>query len=251
MARVENPHGISGTIHNLVFYKIKNGPWIVRSKGAWISKSKIKNNPRYSKIKQHQTEFGIAAKAGKLLRQAVLSSINCSKDFRVNSRSTQCMIKIIQQDKTNASGGRTVTGGLKTANGKAVMKLLNFNIEAELGNILLTPWKIDSKNHVISIPDMIPAKSLSVPKGATHFSIRGAIGKIDFTNKTYRFKPTNVVNSEIINEVIPVILKPVSLPEGTGFTFFVLKVAFLKVINNIHQPLNNGIYDSLAIIDIV
>ena len=132
-----------------------------------------------------------------------------------------------------------------------MIKSLNFNIEAELSNVLHTPWIIDNKTHTISIPKLIPARDMKAPKGATHFSIRGAAGHIDFINRTYKLQPTNEVTSEIVKKVVPVTLTPISKPSEMGFTFFALRIKFFKMEDNKLQPLQNGERDSLAIIEVI
>jgi hypothetical protein len=250
MAKAENPYGITGKLHSMIISKTKDG-YIVRSTRGWISKSKIKNNPRYSKIKETNEEFGRASTDGKLIRNAITSSIYSLRDYRLSSRITQCIFKILEHDKCNPRGKRTVSEGLKSPEGKLIMKSLNFNIDAQLGHTLMSQWTIDKATHVINIPNIIPTKSLKYPKDATHFSISAVAGVIDFTNRTFDLLPTNEVSSRIVSKVVPVILTPKSIPTGSGFTFFILRVGFFKMMNNVQHPINNGIHDALSVIEVM
>jgi hypothetical protein len=250
MAKAENPLGITGKLHGMIISKTKYG-YMVRSTGGWITKSKIKNNPRYIKIKQVNEEFGLASRTGKQFRRTVLATIHGTRDFRVSSRVTQCMFKILEQDKINPRGKRTIAEGLKSPEGKAILKSFNFNIDAKLDSILISPWEIDNANHQISIPNMNPSTSISVPRGATHFSISGAVGFIDFQNNLFKLIPTNIVNSGIVRKVVPVTLAPISKPTGSGFTLYILKVEFFKMANKVQSPFKNGIHNSLAVIEVI
>lgn len=139
MARIEHLNKIVGSISNLTFYEM-NGKSYVRTKSPGHSRENINRNPRFAKIKEITKEFGRASSDAKLLRHAVLWSIRGFSDCRVCPRTTQCIFKILEQDLINPRGKRTVSEGLKSAEGKAIMKSLNFNIEAELSNVLLAPW---------------------------------------------------------------------------------------------------------------
>jgi hypothetical protein len=250
MARIDKHNKISGSILNLTFYEM-GGKSYVRAKSPGLSREKIKNNPRLAKTRAVIEEFGRASSDGKLIRQAVLSSIHGFSDCRVCSRITQGLFRIIERDLTNPRGKRTVSEGLKSAEGKAIIKYMNFNIEAELGNVLHAAWTIDSSTYTISIPNFVPSKSLKIPKEATHFSIRGAAGYIDFTNRKYRLQPTNEVSSGKVKKIVPVNLTPLNKPEGTGYAFFILSIKFFKGTNNALQSLNEGKHDSLAIIEVL
>jgi hypothetical protein len=250
MAKAENPLGITGKIQGMVISKTKFG-YVVRSAGGWISKSKIKNNPRYIKIKQINEDFGLASRTGKRLRQAVLATFCRTKDYRISARMTQYMFKVLEQDKINPKGKRTIAEGLKSPEGKAVMKTFNFNIDSLLENILLSSWIIDKATLEISIPDMVPAKSLSAPRGATHFSISGAVLQADFQNNRYKMTPTNIVNSGIVQKLVPVTLTPAAKPEASGFSIILLKIEFFKMANNVQTPFKDGVHNSIAVIEVI
>ncbi|MGD0711995.1 MAG: hypothetical protein ABR968_12545 [Bacteroidales bacterium] len=252
MAIIENPFGLKGTMHGMNIYQLKDGRWAARSAASSPSKSTIKNSPRFAKIRENRAQFATAGKDSKLLRHAVLASIHHAfTDYLISGRFTKYMLEIMKLDKINPRGERTLDEGLKSAEGKAIMKSLNFNIDAELGKVLLAPWTIDSSTYTISIPNFVPSKSLKIPKGATHFSIRGATGHIDFTKRTYRLQPTNEVTSGKVKKIVPVHLTPLTKPEGTGFTFFVLGIRFFKMANNALQSLNKGNHDALAVIEVL
>ena len=92
---------------------------------------------------------------------------------------------------------------------------------------------------------------LGIPAGATHFSITGAVGSIDFPAVRFNLVPTNVVSAPLVSSLIPVSLVPLSVIKSSDFTFFVLKIAFFKVKKNVWTSLNNGTNDTLAVIEVI
>ena len=131
------------------------------------------------------------------------------------------------------------------------MKAFNFNKNAIMGSVLFSPYSINTTTGVITINNLVPANDLSIPEGATHFSISGAVEMIDFSNGTYNQMLTNVVNSSIGSTIVPVALTPTSMPTGTGFTFFMLKVEFFQMVNNVQYSLRNGKHNSLSVIEVL
>jgi len=69
MAKLKGILKIQGTLDDLTFYK-SGKDHLVRTKGG-VDKARIANDPAFQRTRENGSEFGMAAKAGKMLRTAV------------------------------------------------------------------------------------------------------------------------------------------------------------------------------------
>ena len=97
-----------GAMNNMSYYKSKDG--IMVKMQSKISKDAFKG-VKFENTAKHQKEFGLAGKAGKTLRRALMEIIMSCKDSRLTSRLTTLMLKISKTDTTNVFGERNVTDG--------------------------------------------------------------------------------------------------------------------------------------------
>ncbi len=249
MAKLNGILKIEGTLQDMTFYKSQDGH-LVRTKGG-VSGDRIANDPAFVRTKENGAEFGASASAGKLLRDAFRNMVETSADNRVTSRLTQVMTQLKNLDTTSGRGQRSVDIGVATAEGKALLKNFNFNINAILGSILYKPYSVVSATGVISIDNLIAANDISEPSGATHVRIRGAFGIVDFDLGTSEVFYTNVETLPVDNTSTMISLTPTAVPAGTGTKLYLLQIEFFQEVNSILYPLNNGAYNALSIIDVV
>ena len=247
MARQNGILKIEGTLENLTFYKTQDGN-LVKTKGG-VSAARIASDPTFQRTKENGAEFGNAASGGKLLRDAIRNLMMNASDNRVTSRITQVMTNIKNNDTTSVRGKRTVAVGVGVAAGRALLKGLNFNDSAILGAILYKPYAVNTTTGVITIAGLVPQTDVVYPAGATHLSITGAMGNINFATGVFDVKLTNILNLAISAPSTAVTLTPTALPAGTGTKVFLLKIEFFQLMNGVQYALKNGAYNSLAIIE--
>jgi len=126
MARQKGIIKLDGTIGGITFYKSQDG-YLAREKGG-VSADKIANDPNFQRTRENGEEFGRAGKAGKLLRNAIRAMLQNASDSRMVSRLTAEMVKVIQEDVTNARGLRNVIDGEAE-----LLEGFEFNISGKLG----------------------------------------------------------------------------------------------------------------------
>ncbi|MCT4561311.1 MAG: hypothetical protein N4A41_08035 [Crocinitomicaceae bacterium] len=248
MARQTGIIKLKGRIGDLSFYKTKDGH-LAREKGG-VDGQRIANDPAFARTRENGSEFGIAAKAGKLLRDAVRTLMMKASDGRVTARLTQVMSKIRMYDTTNDRGKRTVAVGIVDPAGKALLNNFNFNIRSILGSVLFKPFTLDPATGQIQINGLIPGNDIAYPAGATHISIKGAWVKVDFDQNIKAFEETNQVNLAIDFNSTNVDLNVAQAPTGPGTDVFLLLLEFFQEINGTQYPLKNGQYNSLSVIGI-
>ena len=92
MARQTGLIKIKGTLDNVNFYKTKDGD-LARMKTS-VDGTRIANDPAFERTRENNQEFGNAAQAGKLMRDALRPIALNATDGRMVSRLTQLMAQI-------------------------------------------------------------------------------------------------------------------------------------------------------------
>jgi len=249
MARQTGLLKIKGTLDNVTFYKSKDGD-IAKMKTS-VDAARIANDPAFARTRENGKEFGNSASAGKLMRDA-LRNITVNITYARNvARITQIMSKVKNFDTTSVRGARNVGVGIANASAKAMLKGFEFNPGAMLSSMLYKPYVLAPATGVITIAGFVPASDLTWPPGATHVSITGGFGNINFATGVVDFKLTNVVNLATAAASSNVTLTPTVVPAGTGTKVFLLKLEFFQMVNAVQYPLKNGAFNSLKIIEVV
>ena len=83
---------VRGSIDDVNFYKTEDG-YRIRTKGG-VDGDRIKNDPKYERTRENNSEFGSSATSGKLLKRAVQDLVYNVKDSRLSSRLTTQMMKV-------------------------------------------------------------------------------------------------------------------------------------------------------------
>jgi hypothetical protein len=248
MARQKGILRIKGTIGGMTFYRSQDGD-LVREKGG-VSGERIANDPAFVRTRENAKEFGAAGIAGKLLRDSLRPLMINAADSRVTSRITQRMTDILKLDTTSVRGLRLPAVGLAGAQGKALLKGFNFNLRAILGGVLFKPFAVNTTTGVITIPVLTPINDIAFPAGATHMTITGGYGNINFTTGVAAVNLTNAVNLPINAVTGAVTLTPTAVPPGTGTKVYMLKIEFFQMVNTVQYSLKNGAFNALAIVEI-
>lgn len=248
MAKLKGILKIEGTLDELTFYKTQDGH-LVKTKSG-VSGDRIANDPTFQRTRENGSEFGAAASAGKLLRDAVRTLMLTAADNRVTARVTQLMTIIKDYDTTSARGERTVGVGIAAPGATDELKNFDFNISAILSSILYKPYTVDTATGVISISGLVPINDIASPSGATHVTLRGAWAKVDFAGNTSAVEYTNAVNVAVDGTSGNVTLTPAGVPSGSGTSIFLLAVEFFQEVNGVQYTLKNGAYNSLSIVEV-
>jgi hypothetical protein len=249
MARQRGIIKLTGKVGDLSFYKTQDG-YLAREKGG-VDAARIKNDPAFARTRENGQEFGMAAKAGKLVRDAFRPLMMRAADGRVASRLTRLMTSIRLLDSTSARGERTVATAIAVQAAKDRLKDFNFNRRAILKAVLFRPFTVNTTTGVIEIADLVPANHVAAPSGATHVALTAAWGKIDFTDDGYTVEMSNTVNLPIDSTLSTVTLTPANVPTGPGVDTFLLVVEFFQEVNGNQYSLNDGLYNALSIVDVV
>ena len=249
MARQRGIIKLTGKIGDLSFYKTRDG-YLAREKGG-VDGDRIKNDPAFARTRENGKEFGMAAKSGKLMRDAVRPLMMKASDGRVASRLTKIMSDIRKLDTTSDRGDRTVANAIANQQAKDRLKDFNFNIRSILKAVLYRPFSVDTNNGVVTIPDLVPVNHLAAPAGSTHVSLTAAWGKVDFAGEAFELELSNTENLVIDNTTTSVTLTPANAPQGNGIDVFMLMIEFFQEVNGNQYSLNDGQFNALSIVDVL
>lgn len=143
MATYESLIKIKGAVGGLVFYTL-NGKNVVRKKSGFNKKA-FKKDPSYEKVRQNSTEFGHCSKTGKIIRNSLELYLKETGDALLYQSFTKLMTEIKSLDTISERGKRNVGNGLKTEEGKKLLKDFQFG---KIKNV----WPgIERQNHILHI----------------------------------------------------------------------------------------------------
>ncbi len=248
MAKQRGIIKIEGTLGDITFLRTQDG-YIAKEKTS-IKGKRIATDPAFQRTRENNAEFAKAGKAGKLLRNAIRTTMQFAKDGRVTSRLTTEMLKVVKADAVNPRGQRKVLDAETE-----MLQGFNLNINSLLESTLFAPvtTSIDRAAGTlnVNILSFIPLTAVQAPQGTTHFKIVAAGAEIDFEAETY------VENSKE-SAVIPWTEAPtadISLSNAVtaGSThplFLLLGIQFFQQVNGVNYPLKNGAYNALSLVKV-
>lgn len=143
MATYESLIKIKGSVGDLVFYTL-NGKNVVRKKSGFNKKA-FKKDPSYEKVRQNSSEFGHCSKTGKIIRKSLDLYLKEAGDALLYQKFAKLMTEIKNLDTTSERGKRTVEKGLKTEEGKKLLKTFQF------GEIKNVSSEIERQDHFLHV----------------------------------------------------------------------------------------------------
>ncbi|MGI4822598.1 MAG: hypothetical protein ACRYFV_15420 [Janthinobacterium lividum] len=244
MAQQTGILGIKGTVGGLVF--AKDGS--IRQKPA-SNKSTFNSSSSMVRVRENASEFGAAATAGKLVRDALRTQIQSASDRLMVSRLAKVMKSIINLDFTSDRGMRSVI-----AANAAQLVGFNFNQAAGLGQSLYSPYTVTPSGATVTlaIPSLNPTVDIAAPAGATHYEILFGVASVNFVTKTYRSatvaSPLGILplTGAAQANVSQVATLPAA-PTADELVIGVLGMNYYQQLNGKYYPLNNNASNPLAV----
>ncbi|MFA5299507.1 MAG: hypothetical protein WC389_15060, partial [Lutibacter sp.] len=238
MGKLKSFIKLEGTLDGLTFYKSQDG-YLVRTKGG-ISKSRMLKDPAFKRTRENFKQFGLNAKAGAMLRDSVGPMLAKAKDPKLSSRMLKLMNEIKNFDNTSVRGQRSVHLGLATAEGKQLLKGLDFNGRAHLQSVLNANFSVNTDTGIIEILNFTTQGQLSATDSATHVSFRTAFVNLNFDTGLFNTSYSPVVMLPIDLSTATVTLTPEAVPTGDGIQIHLLLIEFYQEMNGVQYPLLNG-----------
>jgi hypothetical protein len=173
MARQTGIIQLSGPLGGISFYRHKKYGMLARACNP-VSAERIAKDPAFARTRENGTEFGMASRAGKLLRDGLHRFLQDVPTEEFDLRVMRLMMDLKAQDTVSARGQRQVgiALGLKPEllGGFALSR---YRPERFVVRLPVT----DRQARTITLRDFIPDH---VPEQATHVVVTGFQGRIDF-----------------------------------------------------------------------
>ncbi len=248
MAQQESFIKLKGKIGDLTFYKTRNGYQVREAKG--LDPQRVLTDPRFQRTRENGAEFGRAAQASKLLRDAIRPLVLMDADAKMPNRLSSRMMRVIKADAVNDRGERKVLG-----ENIGLLQGFNFNGAAQLVNTLfvIPMASIDRAAGVlqVQVPAFDPKVALANPPSTTHFQFHAAGLAIDFDAGSHELVVAEGAVMPIDAPAEATVLD-ITLPEATTAPLFlVFGIDFLQEVKNGKVfPLQNGLFNVLMIMEV-
>ena len=246
MARQSGIIKIEGTVDDLTFLK-RGGRYFVRRKGG-VSRSRMLHDPAFERTRENSNEFAHAAKCATQLRRAAMVLIKKAHAPKLSNRLVSVLFRIKNLDSTSVRGARQVSIGLATPAGKALLTGYDLNPAASLAAVLQAPYVLTAATGAISITDFVPAEMLQYPQYATHVGLTAGFLIVDFESGVSTAALSTETQLALHAGATTVTLTPLAVPTGAGTKLHLLLVAFYQEVNGILYPLQDGHFNSLAVV---
>ncbi len=242
MAKQVGDIKITGTFGDISFYK-SGGQYLVRRKGGPSSKQ-VKTGAGFVRVRENYNEFGNCAKVGKQLRQSVKRWCGIS-DAGLYKRLTQLLMKVKNEDTQSVRGQRSVSKGLKSESGKALLRHFDFNNASQLSAVLLKPLRLTTYG-TIEIMALNPGTDIVFAKGATEVRLKAVCVQSDLESGKIQIHAYDELLLKKEDTPRAILLKPKDmntlLNSDEGELFYFVWLAF---DNN-----SNGVNDVLCLVDV-
>jgi hypothetical protein len=239
---------LKGTIGNLNFFKMGDR-YFARAKGG-VSADRFATDPKFARSRESSSEFGTAARAGRLLRTAFGESVYANADKFVARRLTSTMISVLQTDTKGDRGRRKVIDGKME-----LLEGFDFNERGNLSTSFFAPYTADidrvNGEMKIAIPAFMPNEKIIAPQSATHFRLISGGAEIDFEHGSYNSRLYSSMQLALNNVATDEIILSSSIsPNSTLSLFLVLGIEFFQHVNRYNYPLKDGTFNALAIVKV-
>jgi hypothetical protein len=232
MAKQGGLLGITGTIGGMTLDK--NG--VVRQ-ARTSNKATFESADSMARVRENASEFGRAALAGKLFRQALRKQIQGAADKLMVSRLTKAMRTLVGLDATNPRGKRQV---LKTHVSELVG--FDFNDGAPLTAVFFADYTVvlAAATVTLTITGLVPDVDMAAPTGATHYDLEMGVSVVNFETGTLRVVPVTGIPAAAVLDTAPV--PPITLTAALGAALAPNEVLTVVLGVNFYQQINGLLY---------
>lgn len=237
-----------GTMNEMTFYKM-GGKYYVRWKRQ-VNRNSVLRHPKYARFRENGSEFGLAVKAGKLLRDAVKTLFKPAGCRGTSTRLLQLMLKMQKADAISVRGQRNVGVAIQVPGIKELLKGFEFGNLSKMESVLIKPYEVNILTGRLIIANLIPLRDVKAPTGATHFTLSGGYADVNFANDACALQLTNEINLPLDDTPVTIDLITPTLPAGMGTKFYLLKIAFYQMVNGVEYELNNGLFNGMVVAEV-
>ncbi|HLP56634.1 MAG TPA: hypothetical protein VK151_16475 [Fluviicola sp.] len=230
---------LTGNVGEISFYHHRVYGYLVRRKGG-ATAEQVKRDPQFERTRENASEFGAAAKAGKLLRDALKRYLRTSGDAYVTQRLAQCMVRIAKLDVLHERGERRVSGGLQTNEGRDLLQRFPFFASHLLDDSLIQFSQIDPATGTMILTNPVEHLLPYAKKHVTHARLKAVTLFIDFDLREVNGFVSQAADLSLAAFSGDVTLVPEQFEQHAGFRITVLLVVFLQELNGELYEMEEG-----------
>ncbi len=250
MAQLKGPLQLSGTVGGLIFYKRKDmkGATLVKQQNT-LTKQRILTDPAFQRTRENYQEFGRLNTLGACIRHGAAALLQCAPDPTVTTRLVSVLSKIRHCDQEHERGQRTAGEGLRTEEGRQLLRGFEFNGKSALGLVLRCPFTLQ-EDYTLLLQGLVPAQMLDCPAGATHVGFRTGVLVVDAEGAASQLQCSPMVSVGVDVEPAAIALRPMEVPSGSGLLLWLVLVEFFQETNGKRYPLYDRSHNVLHLLDV-
>lgn len=247
MGKLKGIVQFTGHIDGLSFYEM-NGTIIVRKTGGFDGE-KIKNSPKFVRVRENSSEFAQSARAGKYFRNSIALYLNQMRIPYVHNRIVSLFQEITKQDVVSSRGDRKVGIGMNTTAGMEAIRHFEFDKKTSFASVFPFQCSVDFVNGKLRIAQFTTSR-IKKPESASHVRLRFGFVGLDFELQDHFTLNESTVFSFDLKTVHPETLDldlPCTIP-SSSIVFGLLFIEFVQKVNGNDFVLRDSY---LKIVDVV
>lgn len=185
MAKVIAPFKIVGTLDDLNFYINSDENYVRAKKERALTPEQFKENPIFDRIRQQGKEMGYCATKSRQFRLLAVQFYKKSKEVSFAGRANKILLEILEEDKQNPKGERTLEEGMKSPFLNEILIGFEGNKTRPLKKIFKTNYHHIPETRTLIIEKFKAAENLDWPDEATHVHLAIATANWDYENQTF------------------------------------------------------------------
>lgn len=246
MAKVKSILQLNGTLGGINFYTRK-GVAIARAAGGGFNGDAIKNKPSMVRVRENGSEFKGCMKSVQFFKQSLMAYLHLFKDGLLHQRMVSLFTKLKDLDGIAERGNRSVSNGLRSAIGKAILR--NYVISSGKGfrDVIKNTYSYDWHSGLSLVN--FDGTTVAFNDNATHLELGIGYLVIDFEHLTFSFTKSEFIYLTSSSNGTISIPKP-ELIEGTGYKIGVIFCRFGQHVNGVFYPLKSELSVVLEVLDV-
>jgi hypothetical protein len=247
MGRLRSLIQFTGKLDGISFYEM-NGKIIVRKTGGFDGE-KIKNSPKFVRVRENSNEFAQSARVGNYFRSSIALYLKKMRIPYVHNHLVSLFLQITKFDSINVKGERKVANGIQTLEGIKAVRAFEFDKTVAFSSIFPFECSVDFASGKLTIKQFTVSR-IKNPGSSSHIRLRFLFVGLDFEHKNqFILNESAVFNFDLktTNDETLTLELPCAVPSNSN-VFGLLFIAFLQKVNDTDFVLKNC---NLKIVEVV
>jgi hypothetical protein len=220
----------TGKLDGLSFYEM-NGKIIVRKTGGFDGE-KIKNSPKFVRVRENSSEFAQSARAGKYFRSSIALYLKKLRIPYVHNRIVSLFQEITKLDTISDRGERKVSNGIFISEGIKAVKAFEFDKTVAFSSIFPFECHVDFVHEKLTIKQFTISR-IKKPEAASHVKLRFMFVGLDFELQDHFILNESVVFSFDLKTLHPETLD-IDLLCATPSSSIVFGLLFIEFVQKVN-----------------